>query len=99
MRHDAYAAAGGRGDDAGAVGPDEAGAGLGAQGRVDAEHVVQGHVFGDGDDEGDFGFDGFEDGGGGVGGGDQDSGGGGAGGWGEGGEEGLDCWGCGEVGE
>lgn len=77
MGHYSDAAFRRRGDDAGAVWADEAGARLHAQGRVDAEHVVQGDVFGDGDDEGNFGLDGFEDCGGGVGGGDEDGGGGG----------------------
>lgn len=64
-------------------------------------------MFGDGDDEGDFGLDGFEDGGGGVGGGDEDrgrgwfvgvEGGEGAADGGVGGEVGevrVGMWGCG----
>lgn len=58
---------------------------------------MQGHVFGDGDDEGDFGGYGFEDGGCGVRGGDED---GGRGGFcGEGGDGLSDCGVGGEVGE
>lgn len=98
MGHYADAAFVRGGDDAGAIWADEAGAGLRAQGRVHAEHVVQGDVFGDGDDEGDFGLDGFEDGGGGVRGGDED----GSRGWFvgvEGGEGAADGGVGGEVGE
>lgn len=74
MRHDPNAAPAHGCDDAWAVWADEARTRLCTQGFVHAQHVVQRDVLGDGDDEGDFGFDGFYDGGGGGEGGHEDGG-------------------------
>jgi hypothetical protein len=48
-------------NDAGAVGTDEAGLGLRLEHVCYADHVVLGDAFGDADDEGDLGNDGFFD--------------------------------------
>lgn len=73
VRHDAHAALLG-GDDAGAIGPDEAGARLCAEDLMDAQHVVDGDVLGNGDHEGHFRLNGLDDGGGGMLGGDENGG-------------------------
>ena len=66
------------GDDAGAVGADEAGLGV-LDDFPDFDHVEDGDAFGDADDEGDAGGGGFEDAVGGGGWRDEDDGGVGAG--------------------
>lgn len=53
------------GDDTGAIGTDETGLGLRLEHVCYADHVVLGDAFGDADDEGDLGGDGFFDTGGG----------------------------------
>ena len=56
------------GDDAGAVRADESCLVALVEALADFGHICDGNSFGDADDEGDFGFDGFEDGVGGEGG-------------------------------
>ncbi|ROW16131.1 hypothetical protein VPNG_01823 [Cytospora leucostoma] len=60
-------------DDAGGVGPHQPALGLGLEHAVDPQHVVEGHVLGDGDDERHLGLDGLLYGVGCHGGGDVDA--------------------------
>ncbi len=68
------------GDEAGAIGSDEAGFGV-LQHLLDPDHVADGNAFGDADDEVESGIDAFKDGIGCEGGRDKDCGGGGSGGF------------------